>query len=162
MNPDPPPLPPGYGEPIEMPPLPPGYGEREPEPTPPRRRRWRVRIGLWSAFILAGGLALYLGPLSIVVFFADDRGMVPLEFAATLRRGEAEKMVVVEEGRVRLLRFRWKEIEITDLSYLSEVLPLERDGQVFRIERNTSRKLKDAARGSPSIPQRGDPDPRND
>ncbi|WP_035607151.1 hypothetical protein [Haloferula sp. BvORR071] len=165
MNIDPPPLPPGYVvEPaIETPPLPPGYGVPPEESRPNRRRRrLRVKLPVIFVFLVAAWLGLYYGPLSYIVYFADDRGMVPPEFVATLKSGDRQKLVIVERGQTRVMRFRWDEIEITDLSYLAETHPLKGDGKPIRVERNTSRKLKDAARGSHSIPQHGDPDPRND
>lgn len=163
MNFDPPPLPPGYGEerpftpPPEAPvPVPP---EQEPAP-PPRRHRLAFRV-VWL-FFAAACLGLYFGPLSVELTFRDDRGRIPPEFVATVSRGDTEKKLVVNNGHLRLLRWRWTSIEITDLSYIGSVHEIEGKHMAIPIERNTSRKLKDAARGSSSVPQRGDPDPRRD
>jgi hypothetical protein len=146
-----------------MPALPPGYGEAHAEPAVPvRRRRRRFGVPVIFVFIAAALIGLYYGPGSLVIRFVDDRGMVPADFVATLRSGDREKMVIVERGRLRVLRLRWDSIEITDLSYIGESYELKGEGMVIHIERNTSRKLKDAARGIPSVPQRGDPDPRLD
>lgn len=148
---DPPPLPPGYGaEPvIETPPLPPGYGEHREEKRPNRRRRrWRIRIPVAAVFFAAACLGLYYGPLSYVVHFVDDRGRVPVEFVATLRSGDSQKLVIVEHGRIRVPRLHWDAIAITDQSYEAETSELKGDGQLIRIERTTSRKLKDAAHPS--------------
>jgi hypothetical protein len=68
----------------------------------------------------------------------------------------------VDHGRLRLLRWRWTTLEITDLSYIGTSHEIAGKRMAISIERNTSRKLKDAARGSSSIPQRGDPDPRHE
>ena len=162
---DPPPLPPGYGGVIETPPLPPGYGEPLTEPAAAsnrRRRKRRFSVPVIFVFIAAALLGLYYGPATRVVRFVDDRGMVPMAFVATLRSGETEKLLVVERGRTRVLRLRWDEIEITDLNYERQPYELTGEGLVLSIERTTSRKLKDAARGLPSVPQRGDPDPARD
>jgi len=169
---DPPPLPPGYGSVLETPPLPAGYGEREahdepatepePEPVPRRKRGFAVRVPVIFVFLAAALLGLYFGPGSRVVRFVDDRGRVPADFVATLRRGDTEKLLVVENGRLRVLRLRWDTIEITDLSYIGESYELKGKDMLIHIERNTSRKLKDAAHGAPSVPQRGDPDPARD
>ncbi len=157
---------------FEPPPLPPGYGENRPasEPSPPprpsppspspRHGRFAVRV-IW-VFLLAAGLGLYFGPLSVRITFTDDRGRVPPEFVVTVRRGETEKKILVNHGQLRLLRWRWTEIEVTDVSYIASEHPVEGRHMDISIVRNTSRKLKDAARGSSSIPQRGDPDPRHE
>ncbi|MCW1914351.1 hypothetical protein OJ996_12245 [Luteolibacter sp. GHJ8] len=168
---DPPPLPPGYGEDG---PFNPPEGEEpdlevdsplvqkasEPELIPPRRSWLPARL-VWI-FLAAACLGLYLGPLSVELSFQDDRGRIPREFVATLRRGDAEKKVIVDDGDLRVLRWRWTHLEITDLSYIGETHEIQGKHMTIAIERNTSRKLKDAARGSSSIPQRGDPDPRHD
>ena len=87
---------------------------------------------------------------------------MPPEFVATVSRGDTEKKVLVNNGRLRLLRWRWTSLEITDLSYIGTSHEIDGKHMAISIERNTSRKLKDAARGSSSIPQRGDPDPRHE
>jgi hypothetical protein len=168
---DPPPLPPGYGEngPFNPPEgedpdheslAPPESKAPEPEITQPRRPGFAARL-VWI-FLAAACLGLYLGPLSVELSFKDDRGRIPREFVATLRRGDAEKKVIVDDGELRVLRWRWTHLEITDLSYIGETHEIQGKHMTIAIERNTSRKLKDAARGSSSIPQRGDPDPRHD
>ena len=159
MNFDPPPLPPGYGEdrPFTPPPEP-------PEPAPPERKPSKSRFAprvVWL-FLAAACLGLYLGPLSVEITFTDDRGRIPPEFVATVSRGDTEKKVLVNGGRLRLLRWRWTTLEITDLSYIGSSHEIAGKRMAIGIERNTSRKLKDAARGSSSIPQRGDPDPRHE
>lgn len=156
---DPPPLPPGYGGVLETPPLPAGYGESA---APARREKRRFRVPVIFVFIAAALLGLYYGPGSRVVHFVDDRGMVPADFVVTLRSGDSEKLVIVERGRLRVLRFRWDAIEITDVNYLGDSHELKGEGLLLHIQRTTSRKLKDAARGTRSVPQRGDPDPRRD
>lgn len=168
MNFDPPPLPPGYGEngPFHPPsadrePEPAALrGKQEPETMPPGRRRFAVRV-VW-VFFAAACLGLYFGPLSVEIGFKDDRNRIPREFVATLLRGGTEKKVIVEKGKLRVLRWRWTHIGITDVSYIGETHEIQGKRMMIAIERNTSRKLKDAARGSSSIPQRGDPDPRHD
>jgi hypothetical protein len=161
MNFEPPPLPPGYGEdrPFTPPPEPDSPAAPQ-ESAPPRKRRFAVRV-VWL-FFAAACLGLYLGPLSVEISFADDRGRIPPEFVATVRRGDVEKKLLVNKGRLRLLRWRWTTLEITDLSYIGSSHEIAGKRMAIGIERNTSRKLKDAARGSSSIPQRGDPDPRHE
>ena len=155
---DPPPLPPGYGGVLETPPLPAGYGVGAAEPVRRRRKR-RFGIPVIFIFITAALIGLYYGPATRVVRFVDDRGMVPADFVATLRRGDVEKLVIVERGRIRVLRLRWDAIQITDQTYVGEAYELKGEGMVIPIDRSVSRKLKDAARGLPSVPQRGDPHP---
>jgi hypothetical protein len=141
--------------------LPAGYGERSAEPNRRRRKR-RFGIPVIFVFITAALIGLYYGPATRVVRFVDDRGMAPADFVATLRRGDVEKLVIVERGRLRVLRLRWDSIEITDLSYIGETYELKGEGMLIHIDRNYTRRLKDAARGLPSVPQRGDPDPARD
>ena len=153
LNPDrePPPLPPGYGvEPvvIETPPLPPGYGEPQREEKRPNRRRprWRIRIPVTAVFFAAACLGLYYGPLSYVVHFVDDRGRVPAEFVATLRSGsdtDSGKLVIVEKGELRVMRLRWSAIAITDQNYEAGTSELKGEGQLIKLQRTQSRKLKD-------------------
>jgi len=152
---EPPPLPPGYGEDRPFTPPP------EPQAPPPRPRR-RLTLPLVWLFYAAACLGLYFGPLSVELTFTDDRGRVPPEFVVTVSRGDNEKKLLVNDGHLRLLRWRWTTIEITDLSYIGTSHEIDGKHMAISIERNTSRKLKDAARGSSSVPQRGDPDPRHD
>jgi len=150
----PPPLPPR----VDPPPLPESFQPYSPDRPPEKKRGPGIPI-VWL-FILAGLLGLYHGPLSTKLTFIDDRGRVPADFQATLRRGKSEKVVTVEGGRLKVLRGRWQEVEVTDTSYIGSTYPI--DSGTISIERNTSRKLKDAARGSSSVRQRGDPDPSTD
>lgn len=105
---------------------------------------------------------LYFGPLRTEVNFVDDLGRQPLVFEVTLRSGAREKKVTVSEGRLTLLRYRWQEVDVTDLSYIRSTHPVRGGEMNLEIQRNAIRKLKDAATGLPSVPQRGDPDPRLD
>lgn len=107
-------------------------------------------------------LALYLGPLRAEILFADDTGRIPTPFDLTLRSGSTEKVVRIEEGSLNLLRGRWDEVEVTDPFYESTVHPLKGGKMRFTIQRNLRLRLKQASTGHPSVPQRGDPDPRND
>ena len=87
---------------------------------------------------------------------------MPADFEVTLRSGEKEERVTVEKGSLHFLRFRWKEIEVTDPSYLLTSHEVTGGTMEISIERNSIRKLKDAATGLPSVRQKGDPDPRED
>jgi hypothetical protein len=158
MNPDfsprePPPLP-------EHPPAP----DRDPPPLPPRpaepppRRRFPRRL-LFVAVLLG---ALFLGPLRSEVRFVDDAGRIPTDFDVTLRSGGSEKKARVEKGRLRLLRGRWKELEVTDPFYEITVHPVRGRNMSFTVARNLRLRLKQASTGQASVPQRGDPDPRDD
>ncbi len=140
----------------EPPPLP---GEwQDPRPAPPARRRWPA----WSAIAAMALAALYLGPLRAEILFADDTGRVPTPFDLTLRSGSTEKKIRIEKGRLHLLRGRWDEIEVTDHFYESTVHPLKGGAMRFTIQRNLRLRLKQASTGHRSVPQRGDPDPRED
>jgi hypothetical protein len=141
--------------PDEPPPLPP----QEPPPLP-RRKRHRPHALL--AVPAAALLALYMGPLRVEVTFVDDAGRVPGPFEVTLRSGDTEKKTTAEDGRLHLLRGRWHELEVTDLSYVRSSRPISGGKMNVIIERNTLLKLKQAAIGTPSVPQRGDPDPKLD
>lgn len=140
----------------EPPPLPP----LEPPPLPRRTRRWHY-YGFPLAAI-AALVAIYLGPLRVEVRFTDDAGHVPGPFEVTLRSGTTEEKVLAEKGRLNLLRGRWRELEVTDLSYIRSSHPVRGGKMNVTIERNTVLKLKQAAIGTPSVPQRGDPDPKLD
>jgi hypothetical protein len=158
MNPDfphrePPPLPEHPPAPDREPPLLPS---RPAEP-PPRRPLPRRLI-----FVAVLLLALFLGPLRSEVRFVDDAGRIPTAFDVTLRTGGSEKKARVEKGRLHLLRGRWKELEVADPYYESSVHPLRGRSLHFTIQRNLRLRLKQASTGHASVPQRGDPDPRND
>lgn len=135
----------------------------EPPPLPceRKRRRWRWRGFL--ALLGAGGVAaLWFFVLRVDLRFVDDAGKVPDELEVRLSSGNSTRTVLVHGGRLRLLRWRWSEVEITDLTYVRGEHPLRGRRMDLTVERNTIRRLRDAARGQPSVPQRGDPDPRND
>ena len=143
--------------PAEPPPLP----ERQQPPSPlPNRKRGPAR-SVWLFFLLALGL-LYFGPLRTEVSFVDDAGRPPADFEVTLRSGGKEKKVRVSDGRLNLLRYRWQEIDVTDLNYIRGRHAVKEGKMSIAIERNAIRRMKDAAVGLPSVPQRGDPDPRDD
>ena len=144
MIPEPPPLPP-----LEPPPLP----ER-------KKRRWRHFIFPLAAIVAL--IAIYVGPLRVEVDFTDDSGRVPAPFEVTLRSALFEKNVTTEDGRLNLLRGLWREVEVTDTYYIRSIHPVRGGSMQLVIERNTLLKLKHAATGQPSIPQRGDPDPKQD
>ena len=155
---EPPPLP-------EWAPLP--DGEPPPLPTPPRTpppppKKRRFQLPAWSAAAALILLALYLGPLRAEILFADDTGRIPTPFDITLRSGSTEKTVHVEKGRIHLLRGRWDEIEVTDPFYETTGHPLKGGTMRFTIQRNLRLRLKQASTGHPTVPQRGDPDPRED
>lgn len=76
--------------------------------------------------------------------------------------GSTEKKVHVEKGSLHLLRGRWDEIEVTDPFYETTVHPLKGGTMRFTIQRNLRLRLKQASAGHRSVPQRGDPDPRQD
>lgn len=139
--------------------LPPPLPDRDPPPLPaPRKkRRWPPALFLLITAALA---AIYIGPLRMEVRFLDDAGRVPAPFQLTLRSATAEKEVLVKNGRLNLLRGRWQDLEITDLSYLRAIHPAR--GGTIAIERNTLLKLRQAATAGPSVPQRGDPPPARD
>jgi hypothetical protein len=107
-------------------------------------------------------LALFLGPLRSEVRFIDDAGRVPTDFDVTLRSGGSEKTARVEKGRLRLLRGRWKELEVTDPFYETTLHPIRGWNMRFTVQRNLRLRLKQASTGHPTVPQRGDPDPRED
>jgi hypothetical protein len=107
-------------------------------------------------------VALYLGPLRSEILFADDTGRVPTPFDLTLRSGSTEKKIRIEQGNLKLLRGRWDEVEVTDPFYETTVHPLKGGTMRFTIQRNLRLRLKQASTGHPSVPQRGDPDPRED
>lgn len=140
----------------EPPPLP----TPEPPPLPERKnRRWHYGLPLAA---IAALIAIYIGPLRVEVDFTDDAGHVPAPFEVTLHSGYFEKKVTAENGRVTLLRGLWREIEITDTYYIRSSHTIRGGNMQLVIGRNTLLKLKHAATGQPSIPQRGDPDPRED
>ena len=143
--------------PFEPPPLP----GREQIPLPaPGRKRGPAR-SIWLFFLLALAL-LYLGPLRTEIDFVDDAGRLPGDFEVTLRSGDREQKVTVSEGNLNLLRYRWQEIDVTDLNYIRSTHAVKEGKMSIAIERNAIRRMKDAAIGLPSVPQRGDPDPRDD
>lgn len=154
---EPPPLPGSPPSPDREPPPLPGE-HHAPPPRPPARRP----LPAWSAVAALVLVALYLGPLRSEILFADDTGRVPTPFDLTLRSGSTEKMIRIEKGRLHLLRGRWDEIEVTDPFYESTVHPLNGGTMRFTIQRNLRLRLKQASTGHPSVPQRGDPDPRAD
>jgi hypothetical protein len=141
---------------FEPPPLP----TRQPAPPLPSRKRGPAR-SIWLFFLLALAL-LYFGPLRTEVNFADDAGRLPGDFEVTLRSGQRERKVIVSEGHLNLLRYRWQEIDVTDLNYIRSTHAVKSGEMNIEVERNSIRRLKDAAIGLPSVPQRGDPDPRKD
>lgn len=158
---EPPPLPEWAPLPDgEPPPLPTSPQSPPPPETPEKKRRFRFPA--WSAAAALVSLALYLGPLRAEILFADDTGRIPTPFDLTLRSGSTEKVVRIEKGSLHLLRGRWDEIEVTDPFYESTVHPLKGDEMRFTIQRNLRLRLKQASTGHPSVPQRGDPDPRDD
>ena len=142
---------------FEPPPLP----ERQQGPLPPPSRKRGPARSIWLFFLLALAL-LYFGPLRTEVDFVDDVGRLPGDFEVTLRSGEKEKKVIVSEGHLDLLRYRWQEIDVTDLGYIRSTHAVKEGKMSVAIERNAIRRMKDAAIGLPSVPQRGDPDPRDD
>jgi hypothetical protein len=150
----PPPLP-------EWAPLPDGEPPPLPGPPPPEKKR-RFRFPAWSAVAALLMLALYLGPLRAEILFADDTGRIPTPFDLTLRSGSTEKVVRIEKGRINLLRGRWDEVEVTDPFYETTVHPLKGGTMRFTVQRNLRLRLKQASTGQSSVPQRGDPDPRDD
>ena len=129
-------------------------------PPVPARKRGPAR-SLWIFLALAVVL-FYFGPLRVEVRFTDDVGHVPGPFEAVLRSDSTEEKVTVEKGRLNLLRGRWKELEITDDSYLRATHGVLRGKMNLVIERNALLKLREASGGLPSVPQHGDPDPRGD
>lgn len=141
---------------LEPPPLP----APEPPPLPERKpRRWHYGLPLAA---IAALVAIYLGPLRVEVDFTDDGGHIPAPFEVTLHSGSFEKKVTAEKGRINLLRGLWRELEVTDHYYIRSTHPVRGGSMKLVIERNTLLKLKHAATGNPSVPQRGDPDPRED
>ena len=141
---------------LEPPPLP------SPETLPlPERKQRRWHYGLPIAAI-AALIAIFIGPLRVEVYFTDDAGHIPAPFEVTLHSGNFEKKVTAENGRINLLRGLWRQLEITDHYYIRSSHPVRGGSMKLVIERNTLLKLKHAATGNPSVPQRGDPDPRED
>ena len=120
----------------------------------PGRKRGPAR-SLWL-FLLVALYLIYIGPVRTEVRFTDDSGRVPRPFEVTLRSGEREKKVTVEEGKLGVIRFLWREVDVTDLSYIRSVHPVDGGKLELTIERNAILKLRDAATGLPSVPQRGD------
>lgn len=155
---EPPPLP-------EWAPLPDGEPPPLPGPSqssPPTEKKSRFQFPAWSAVAALLLLALYLGPLRAEILFADDTGRVPTPFDLTLRSGTTEKKIRIEKGSLHLLRGRWDEIEVTDPFYETTLHPLKGGSMRFTIQRNLRLRLKQASTGQSSVPQRGDPDPRDD
>ena len=141
---------------LDPPPLP----SPEPPPLPERKqRRWHYGLPLAG---IAALIAIYVGPLRVEVDFTDDAGHTPAPFEVTLRSGLFEKKVMAENGRINLLRGLWREVEVTDTYYIRSSHPVRGVSMQLAIERNTLLKLKHAATGQPSVPQRGDPDPKED
>ena len=141
---------------FERPPLP----TPEPPPLPERKqRRWHFGIPLAATAAL---IALYVGPLRVEVYFTDDAGHVPAPFEVTLHSAGFAKKVTAENGRINILRGLWRELEVTDHYYVRSTYPVRGGSMKLDIERNTLLKLKHAAMGQPSVPQRGDPDPSTD
>lgn len=158
---EPPPLP--EWEPLpdgEPPPLPTQRHGPPPPETPGKKHRFQLPA--WSAAAALISLALYLGPLRAEILFADDTGRIPTPFDLTLRSGSTEKKVRIEKGSLNLLRGRWDEIEVTDPFYETTLHPLKGGSMRFTIQRNLRLRLKQASTGQSSVPQRGDPDPRDD
>lgn len=116
---------------------------------------------MWLFLILAL-ILIYAGPLRTEVDFTNDAGRLPRTFEVTLRSGSKEKRVMVGEGRLNVVRFLWQEIDVTDLNYIRSTHTVTEGKMSIIIERNAIQRMKDAAIGLPSVPQRGDPDPRND
>ena len=155
---EPPPLPEWAPLPDGEPPPLPG----PPQGPPPPETKRRFQFPAWSAVAALLLLALYLGPLRAEILFADDTGRIPTPFDLTLRSGTTEKVVRIEKGRINLLRGRWDEIEVTDPFYETTVHPLKGGSMRFTVQRNLRLRLKQASTGQSSVPQRGDPDPRDD
>ncbi|QJE95656.1 hypothetical protein [Luteolibacter luteus] len=126
----------------------------------PGRKRGPAR-SIWL-FLLLALVLLYGGPLRTEVNFVDDLGRLPPDFEVTLRSGGSEQKVIVSEGHLNLFRYRWQELDVSDLNYLRSIHPLRGREMNVTIERNSIRRLKDAASGLPSVPQRGDPDPKGE
>ena len=146
---------------LEPPPLP--LPALEPPPLPERNerkpRRWHYGLPLAA---IAALIAIYVGPLRVEVYFTDDAGRIPAPFEVTLHSGNFEKKVTAENGRINLIRGMWRELEVTDHYYVRSSYPVRGGNMKLGIERNALLKLKQAATGTPSIPQRGDPDPKDD
>jgi hypothetical protein len=162
---EPPPLPGSPPSPDREPPPIPGerlWPPAESPILPPEPPARRFRFPAWSAAAALVLLALYLGPLRSEILFADDTGRIPTPFDLTLRSGSTEKKIRIEKGSLHLLRGRWDEIEVTDPFYESTIHPLKGGSMRFTIQRNLRLRLKQASTGHPSVPQRGDPDPRAD
>lgn len=143
--------------------LPPTHPSPAPEIQPPplpNRKRGPAR-SLWLFLILALTL-LYIGPLRTEVSFTDENGRPPSSFEVTLRSGDREKKALVENGRLRFTRYLWKEIVVTDESCLKSTHEVTGRKMAVSIERNALGKLRGAATALPSVPQRGDPDPKDE
>ncbi|MEK7948915.1 hypothetical protein [Luteolibacter soli] len=140
----------------EPPPLP----TPEPPPLPERKqRRWHYGLPLAA---IAALVAIYIGPLRVEVYITDDAGHVPAPFEVTLHSANFDKKVMAENGRINLIRGLWREIEVTDRYYVRSSSPVRGGSMKLEVERNSILKLKQAATGQPSVPQRGDPDPKTD
>lgn len=132
-----------------------------PEPPSLHTRKRGPARSLWL-FILLALVLVYIGPMRTEVHFTNDAGRLPGPFEVTLRSGKRQKKVMVEDGHLHLLRYRWNEIDVTDLSYIRSIYPVREGKMKLVIDRNMLLRLRDAARGQASIPQRGDPDPQDD
>ena len=129
-------------------------------PQLPNRKRGPAR-SLWL-FLLLAALLVWIGPLRTEVEFRNDAGRIPAPFEVTLRSGKKTKKVMVEDGNLRFLRPRWHELDVTDTGYIRSIHRVKDGKMKIVIERNALLRLRDAAAGQPSVPQRGDPDPAAD
>lgn len=141
---------------LQPPPLPPDH----PAAPRPWHRAWRPY--LLPLFWLAVAVAIYFFVLRVEIRFTDDAGRIPADFEAQLIAPLEKETVQVRNGRLHVLRWRWQTVKITDLTYIGEAHPIHGRRVDITIERNFIRKLRDAATAQHSVPQRGDPDPRND
>lgn len=137
----------------------------DPAPQPqvpplPNRKRGPAR-SLWL-FLLLALLLIWIGPLRTEVEFRNDVGRIPAPFEVTLRSGKKHKKVRVEDGSLHFLRPRWRELDVTDPGYIRSVHRVKEGKMKIVIERNALLRLREAAAGGPSVPQRGDPDPAED
>ena len=98
-------------------------------------------------FILLALVLVYIGPMRTEVHFTNDAGRLPGPFEVTLRSGKRQKKVMVEDGHLHLLRYRWNEIDVTDLSYIRSIYPVREGKMKLVIDRNMLLRLRDAARG---------------
>lgn len=141
----------------EPPPLP----DNRDVPVPRRSRKSR-----YLKFLLCGLIAIYfpvshgIKSLQTEILFVDDAKRSPENIKVTLRSPTTEKQITVKNGRLRFFKSDWDQVVISDESYIHS--SHSTSTRVIHIERNELLKLRQAAIGGPSIPQRGDPDPSED